>query len=329
MGAPSAALLKNFSLRRIWPRAQSAVAPSPVTTRFDRELTAELDTLQSLGTSGALGFVKFLDAAITTQKIALDSLVNISYRDDVDREAVDEYLENNIDILDACNFFMERVENLKKYMDSLRVVARLIDTNATTRALDHLDSCHEIVKQCKVVKKSLRKMLKQKLGHESELTEIMCGSKAMALIGCKFLELGLSFYSKVIRMPLMKQSQPMSCSWMRLLHELGKEGGGSDSEKKLQKMGFGSLMMIELQQTVAAAQELKEQVKGKKERDVIKSTSERLKRSNRELGEVLEGQIVSVGLIDTFDLFEFDTMISEFVIATLLQNLLDLIFKIN
>ncbi|OIW07908.1 hypothetical protein TanjilG_20009 [Lupinus angustifolius] len=294
MGAPSSAFLKNLSLRRIRPRAQAAVAPLPVTTRFDQELTAELDTLQSLGTSGALGFVQFLDAAITTQKIALDSLVNISYRDDVDREHVDMYLENNIDILDACNFFMERIENLKKYADSLRVVPRFIDTNATTRALDHLDSCHEIEKQCKVVNKSLRKMLKQKLGHESELTEIMCGSKAMALMGCKFLELGLSFDSKAIRMPLMKQSQPMSCSWMRLLHDLGKEGGGSASEKKLQKMRFGPLMMIELQQTKNAAQELKEQVKGRKEKDVIKSTSERLKRSSRELEEgleVIEGRV--------------------------------------
>lgn len=114
--------------------------------------------LQSLGTSGELVLVQFLDDAITTQKIALDSLVNISYKDGVDRRAVEEYLENNIDILDACNFFVDKIENMKKYVDSLRVVARLVDTMATARALDHLESCLDIEKQCKATEKRLRRM---------------------------------------------------------------------------------------------------------------------------------------------------------------------------
>ncbi|KAK7283725.1 hypothetical protein RIF29_13465 [Crotalaria pallida] len=304
MGAPSS-FLKSLSLRRIRPRAPAAVVPSPVTTQFDRELTAELDTLKPppLGTSvEQILLVQFLDAAITTQKIALDSLANISYKDDVDREAVEEYLENNINILDACNFFMERIDNMKKkYVYSLRVIARLINANATTRALDQLDSCHEIEKQCKGMRKSLRRMLmRQKLCHESELSEIMCGSKVMALMGCKLLELGLSFDSNNVigLMAFMKQSQPMSCSWLRLLHELAKQAEGSAYEKKkkkkLNKVRSGCLMMIELQKTVNAAQELKEQIKGRREKEVIKSTFERLKKSSKELEEgleVLEGRV--------------------------------------
>lgn len=65
-------------MRQLQPRAPAAVAPLPEKTLFDRELTAELDTLRS---QGELGLAQLLDAAITTQKIASDSLVNVSYKD--------------------------------------------------------------------------------------------------------------------------------------------------------------------------------------------------------------------------------------------------------
>lgn len=216
---------------------------------------------------------------------------------------MEEYLENNIDILDACNFFVDKIENMKKYVDSLRVVARLVDTMATARALDHLESCLDIEKQCKASGKCLRRMLKQKLGHESELGEIMCGSKAMALMGCRFLELGLSFDNKQSGLPLMKQSQPTSCSWLIVLHEMATQAEGSAAEKKLHKIRSGSSMMTGLQQTVNAARELKEQMKGRREKEVIQSAFERLKRSSRELEEgleVLEGTVKNLykSLID-------------------------------
>ncbi|TKY63534.1 hypothetical protein E2542_SST13408 [Spatholobus suberectus] len=68
----------------------------------------------------------------------------------------------------------------------------------------------------------LKKMLRQKLCHETnKLSEVMCGSKAMAFICCRFLELGLSFNSKR-GLPVML-SQPTSSSWLRLLEELAKQ----------------------------------------------------------------------------------------------------------
>ncbi|MCI07438.1 hypothetical protein A2U01_0028505 [Trifolium medium] len=91
MKAPT--ILKNFLLR---PRATAVMAALPEITQFDRELTAELDTL-----CGEIELAQLLDAAIATQKIALDSLVNISYRDNSDREDVDKYLEDNVEILDC------------------------------------------------------------------------------------------------------------------------------------------------------------------------------------------------------------------------------------
>lgn len=276
-----------------------AVAPLPEKTQFDHKLTAELNTLQSQGTSsGDIGLAQLLDATITTQKITLDSLVNISYKDDADRGAIDLYLENNVEILDACNYFVDKIENIKKYVDLLRVVARLVDDSSgsakpnampTTRALELLESCQSIEKRCKSMGNQgsyFRKMLRQKLSLETEFSEIVCGSKAMALMCCRFLELGLSFDSKC-QLPSMKKSQPASSSWLILLEELAKQAEGSD-EKKLQKRRSGSsLLMNELQETVNAAKELKEEIKGKREKG-MKSVVERLKRSCRELEGGLE-----------------------------------------
>ena len=265
------------------------MAPSPEETQFDGKLSAVLDTLLSQGsTSGEIGLAQLLDAAITTQKIALDSLVKISYSDESERGVVDEYLETNVEVLDACNYFVDKIDHIKKYVDSLRMVARLVDSgsakpSATTRALEILESCQRVEKRCKSLGNRgfcLRKMLRQKLCHETEFSEIMCGSKAMALVCCRFLELGLSFDSK-LGLPSMKQSQPASSLWLRLLLELANQGS---AEKKMQKRR--SLLMTELHQTVIAARELKEQMKGKREKE-MKSAVERLKISCRKLEDGL------------------------------------------
>ncbi|KAK2456082.1 hypothetical protein QL285_003478 [Trifolium repens] len=279
MKAPT--ILKNLFLR---PRAMTAVVPLPETTRFDQEIMEELDAL-----GGEIGLVQLLDAAITTQKIALDSLVNISYRDDSDHVDVDKYLEENVEILDVCNYFVEKIENINNYVDSLEIVVHLVNNNDSVkptkitrkRALELLDSS-----SCKNVEniscKALKKLLRQRLcHHETEISEIMCGSKFMALMCLRFLEHGLSFDSKSGILPKVKVlSQPTSSLWFRLLHELGRLSEASVEEKKLKK-NRSSL----LKQTVDAARELKEQIKGEKE---IKSCVDKLKRSSKELEDVVK-----------------------------------------
>jgi hypothetical protein len=273
MKAPT--ILKSFFLRQLAP---AAVVPLPEETQFDRELTAELDTL-----GGEVELVQLLDAAITTQKIALDSLGNISYRDDSsDRVNVDKYLEDNVEILDVCNYFVEKIENINEYVDTLKMVVHLVDNGgvksnkiATKRAMELLDSS-SIKSVEKRSCKGLKKLLSQKLCHETDMSEIMCGSKAMTLMCLRFLEIGLSFDSKSGKLPMMKLSQPTSSSWLRLLNELE----ASVEEKKLKK-NRSTL----LKQTVDAARELKEQIKGEKE---IKSCVEKLKKSSKELEDVVE-----------------------------------------
>jgi hypothetical protein len=247
-----------------------------------------LEELDVLG--GEIGLVQLLDAAITTQKIALDYLVNISYRDDSDRVDVDKYLEENVEILDVCNYFVEKIENINNYVDTLEIVVHLVNNNndsvkptkiARKRVLELSDSS-----SCKIVEniscKALKKLLRQRLcHHETEMSKIMCGSKSMVLMCLRFLEHGLSFDSKSGIFPKVKVlSQPTSSSWFRLLHESGRLSEASVEEKKLQK-NRPSL----LQQTVDAARELKEQIKGEKE---IKSCVERLKRSCKEMEDMIE-----------------------------------------
>lgn len=101
-----------------------------------------------------LGWLKLLDAAIKTKKIALDLLVNISYRDDFDRGDVDKYLEDNVEIFDVCNYFVEKIENINYHIDTLKFVVHLIDNCfspkpnkvETKHALGHLNSssCNKI-----------------------------------------------------------------------------------------------------------------------------------------------------------------------------------------
>ncbi|CAL5208120.1 unnamed protein product [Lathyrus oleraceus] len=272
-------ILNNFLLRQ----APAAVAPLPKVTRFDREVTAELDTL-----GGAIGLTQWLDAAIATQKIALDSLVKISYRDDSDHGVVDKYLEDNVEILDVCNYFVEIIENIDNYVDTLKIVVHLVDSNcspkpnkvAAKRALEHLNST-----SCQIVEKrsskALKNLLRQKLCHqETDMSEIMCGSKAVTLMCLRFLELGLSFDSKSVMLPKLKLSQPSSSSWLRLLNELAKQVEASVDEKTPQE-NRSSL----LQQTVDAARELKEQMKREKE---MKCCVERLKKKCKELEDVVD-----------------------------------------
>lgn len=297
MRAPSA-LLGSLPFQ---PRAPpSAVAPLPEKTRFDERLTAELDTLQPQPQQGGDGLIRLLDASIATQKIALEMFVKIPYRDDADRRALEDYLESNVEILDACSYFVDRIEIVKKYLDSLRVVVRLVDGSfepsemARTRALEHLESCRGIERKCKGESNKngsrLRRMWKQKLkahdDDETELSEIMCGSKAMALMACRFLELGLSFDAKR-RLPRRTESQrPTSSCWLKILQELVNQAEGS--AKILQKRRSGScLVMSELKETVNSARNLQEQIKGKREKE-IKSAVEGLKRSCRGLGNGVE-----------------------------------------
>ncbi|KAJ7975537.1 Protein BYPASS-related [Quillaja saponaria] len=276
MKEPSA-ILKGLSLRWILA-SPAAVAPLPIRSRFDQQLTAELDTLRSQGsntnklpesTKSAIWLIQALDASINTQKLALDSIINVvHYQGASDRKVADEYLEINIGMLDSCNYLVEKIELVKSYVKSVRVLTHLLghgssvvelSAMALSRALNVLESCHGLEKQCGKIDKQF----------------------------CRFLELALSFNSKR-QLPTTrrkKQSQPMVSSWSNLLEEL--QNGAVK----------GSSMLSELQQTITAAEDLEDKMKCKKKQKkviVVASGVEELKRNCGELEggiEVIEGKL--------------------------------------
>ncbi|KAL1340123.1 hypothetical protein AAHE18_U094300 [Arachis hypogaea] len=296
MTAPSA-ILSSLPLRF------AAVAPLPEESEFGSELTIVLGTLIDTS-SGEIGLAQLLDATIATQKMAINSLAKIPYRDESDHGGVDLHLETNVEVLDACNYFVDKIDQIKNYVESLRMVARLVDSgssnkhSATKRALEILDSFQSVEKNYNCSSCLLKK---QKLCHETEFSEIMCGSQAMALVCCMFLDLGLSFRSKSkskskrgLSSSTKHSLQGTNSLWLRLLMELANQGS---SDEKMKKMGSGScFLMNELHQTVIAARELKEHIKGnnsKKEKE-IKFAVERLNKSSMKLENgivIIEGRV--------------------------------------
>ncbi|EEF44541.1 uncharacterized protein LOC8285007 [Ricinus communis] len=241
-------ILRSLSLR-IPARlsASPAVVPLPPRSPFDQQVTAELDTLlarespnlsdHDLTTSFSWLF-HALGASITTQKIALESLASVIYRDS-DRKAMDQYLNDNAKMLDACNELSDKLEIVQEYVKSLRVVSHMLEGNSEpissiiVRAKQVLDACKrkcdQTINKCSTSSSSgwLRKLVFRNdasslsLG-SGDTGEILNGSKAAALMACGILEMALSFKSSSTLKHTILQSQPVwnSCSTSMLSSEL-------------------------------------------------------------------------------------------------------------
>lgn len=296
-------ILRSLSLR-IPARllASPAVAPLPIRSNFDQQVSEELNCLEgaseSTYTSSATCLVQVLDASIATQKIAFDSLANVTGRDS-DFKAIDEYLDDDsTEMLDACNNLSEKVEIIRKYVESLRVVSHLLDGQVEPSAMA-LARAQDVLESCEAMQ---RRFTSQRLAHgttivachESELGEILNGSKAMALMACRFLGLSLSFKSKhgLCRSTTVIQSRrsPTSSSWLSSLHELQRQ---VKVEGEKHKRSSSSMTLEELRETVMAARDLREKLKSGKQSKLGVAVEE-LKRSCGELQEgidVLEGRV--------------------------------------
>ena len=285
-----------------------AVTPLPIRNPFDQQVSAEIDSLQGAGEStytSAAWLLQALDASIATQKIALDSLANVTNCRDSDHKAIDKYLDDhNIEMLDACNNLLEKIEIIRKYLESLRVVSHLLDGQVKHSAMA-LGRAQDVLESCEAMQ---RKVLSQKLArgasssasttmvasHESELGEIISGSKAVALTACRFLGLALSFKSNrwlpTTIMQMQSWRPPMSL-WLISLQELQKQ---VKVECEKHKRSNSSMMMLtELRVTVMAARDLRGQIKSGK-LSKLGPAVEEMKRSCGELEEgidVLEGRV--------------------------------------
>lgn len=208
------AILKNLPFR--FPARFSgspAVAPLPIRSAFDQNVSAELDPLvQSSATITSTSWLlDALDASIATQKIAHESVNNaIKNSRDLDRNAIDHYLDDNIELLDACNELLEKIEIVQKYVESLNFVTHLLEAhgknispNVATllRAQNVLHLSESMEMQCRKMNKFCfglnRKLSQKKIDcFESEIGEILKGSIGIVSIVCSVLGIALSFKAK-------------------------------------------------------------------------------------------------------------------------------------
>ncbi|GMY12697.1 BPS1-like protein [Fagus crenata] len=283
-----------------------AVTPLPIRSPFDQQVSAEIDSLQGASESTyttATWLLQALDASIATQKIALDSLANVTNCRDSDHKAIDKYLDDHsIEMLDACSNLLEKIEIIRKYLESLRVVSHLLDGQVKPSAMA-LGRAQDVLESCEAMQ---RKVLSQKLArgasssastnmvasHESELGEILSGSNAVALTACRFLGLALSFKSnRWLPTTVMQSRRPPMSLWLISLQELQKQVKVKCEKHKRSSSSMRTL--TELRVTVMAARDLRGQIKSGK-LNKLGPAVEEMKRSCGELEEgidVLEGRV--------------------------------------
>ncbi|KAK9692008.1 hypothetical protein RND81_09G234700 [Saponaria officinalis] len=255
-----------------------AVAPLPEQSRFSEVVTPRLDGLRSsdhdCGVSSSW-IVDVLDVIIGSQIVAEESLsVNNSLitLSDVGREMIEDYLEDNVELLDACNGLIEKMSVIQKYIDFLRTTVRLIEgnniepTNVTTlaRTQEIFKQCSELEGECATLDKcspKLNKLVGKKSIQmsnndiqEEELHEVLSGSKEIASIGCHLLQRALSFKS---RQGSMKMRSKLPTTWSSSLNELKITMNENAERRKL----CAPWMMKELEIMVANAKALHDQVK--------------------------------------------------------------------
>lgn len=314
MMRPSAILRKLISFKIPARLAASpAVAPLPVTTPFDQQLTAELRTLLRysqdssylINSSGWL--LHALEASTATHKIAMHSLSSVLGDDHYsDRIAIDEYLDNSVEMLDACNYLSEQIEVIRKYLDSLKLVSKALQPGRATscslaRARRLLDSCEAIERTNNdshsliFYKQGLFKKLlsyttrQQTNNNESDLKEILTASRVVAswVLVCGILQLSFCFKSSssphLLFPSATTQRSTSSSSWVGALNDLQKEM--NEKSKKLPRHCF---VMMELRETMMAARDFKNQLQKGNELK-FRQVVEELKRRCGEAEEAVEG----------------------------------------
>ncbi|KAF5187453.1 hypothetical protein FRX31_022958 [Thalictrum thalictroides] len=273
-------------LRRPASFSPSQVVPWPVEeSSFDRQFTTKLSALHCRSTCTLPGesyastpwLMDALETAVATQKVAIESLSNIPIRE-CDQNPIENYLEDAVELLDACNGLGSRMETVNEYVQALRIVLHRLeggsDPNASVlkRASVLLNSCEAMERKCTELEKCSSSF--RKLGERfsqgtasplsvtksscsegnnvnTQLQEVLTGSKAIALFACGVLGIALSFKAK--RGLPAKGSFPTT-SWSSLLHGLHKQV----QEKVEKRKKLGCVVLFELRETVNATKNLRD-----------------------------------------------------------------------
>ncbi|XXG60617.1 hypothetical protein AAC387_Pa04g2476 [Persea americana] len=303
----SSTIFKTVSFRI--PARFSPVAPWPIGGEFDRWLGEELDNLHPGGhrvkpCTSATWVLRALNMAVATQRKTMELIAARAdtFRGSADRKWIDDYLNNLVELLDACNSIRERIATVMKYTESVSFAShslgggRVLTESALIRARVALSSCEsmERVYELDRCAPSLRK-LGEKLAQgvalsacgvakpcsdvtqcSSELQEALRASKSVTLLVCGLLSISLSFRSKR-GLPATQLTQSRKAeSWSNSLHELQKL---VKEEVDKQRKGGGPVL-DELRSTVVMVRDL---------RGLIQRPADEVSRSE------LRGRVESLG----------------------------------
>lgn len=226
-----------------------------------------------------------------------------TFRGSADRKWIDDYLNNVVELLDACNIIRERIATVMKYTESVSFAlhslggGRVLTESALIRARVALSSCESMERRWSELDRcapSLRK-LGEKLAQGvalsacgvakpcsdvtqcgSELQEALSASKSVTLLVCGLLSISLSFRSKR-GLPATQLTQSLKAeSWSNSLHELQKL---VKEEVDKQRKGGGPVL-DELRSTVVMVRDL---------RGLIQRPADEVSRSE------LRGRVESLG----------------------------------
>jgi Arabidopsis protein of unknown function len=298
-------LLRTLSTKLSAKHGSGTITPWPqAPNSFDKWLESKINQLR-FGSSidhytTAEWLAKAIDLTIASQKMLVRSVSNFRCsQGSVDTKMVDEYLEDSVQLLDACNGLRERIEVINRYVESINITLHWIgETNepsetAIRRAQAALSSCEAVERRCLELEKcgsNLRK-LGEKIskqchvtreqfgdGHNNdgdEFHETIVGSRALAIFVVSILGIAFSFKSRR-GIPLIHLHK--NSSWENSFHELHKE-----AKEELDKRRKGGVKaMVDLDATATAAKKLREAIASRDRRD-LRSKVEMLRKSCMEL----------------------------------------------
>ncbi|KAJ4751726.1 BPS1-like protein (DUF793) [Rhynchospora pubera] len=297
-------LLRTLSTKLSSKHSSCTVTPwPPVRTAFDNWFESEIEDLRFSSSinqcTSAKWLGKALDLTISSQKMLIRSMSNLrSSQRPIDTKMVDEYLEDSVQLLDACNGLRERIDVINQYIKSIHIALHWIDESnepsetAIRRAQSALSLCEAVERRCLELEKcgsNLRK-LGEKISKQSYVTkeqfvdsyndgdefkEAIIGSRAMTIFVVTILGIAFSFKSRrgVPLIHLHKNS-----IWENSFHELHKEA--KEEFDKRRKDGVKA--MVDLDATASAAKKLREVIAIRGRSD-LKSTAEMLRKTCIEL----------------------------------------------
>ncbi|WOL01580.1 hypothetical protein Cni_G10297 [Canna indica] len=317
-------LLRTFSLNLISTKlSPSPVAPwPPVRTDFDRWLTSELAELRLVPFScgrytSSLWLCKALDVAVAAQEMTAEFIASAGGRlsaTTADRKLVDGYLEDVVELLDSCNGLRERLEDIEKYSGFISTALRYLEgrhersEGAVRRAAAALAACEAMERRCAELEKcgsGLRKLGEKIAAYDhapppsdqtrsSELQELLCGSRAVALLVVAALGIAVSFKTRR-GLPVVQSSK--AGPWGAKLHELHRE-----VKEEFDKKRRGGLVVLdELDVAAGSARGLRDAI-ARRDLGEMRMLVELARRRGRELeervrplGEKLKGKLLSRG----------------------------------